>query len=59
MKANIEMIGKRVRALARTNAYEGKEGVVTSIGNAKLPIHVTLDGEKFETDFMQCELEII
>jgi len=52
-----EMVGKRVRAIVA--CWEGREGVVTSVGNEALPIHVTLDGEKWETDFKANELEVI
>ena len=55
-----EMVGKRVRASSSiSDIYEGREGIVTSIGNAKLPIHVTLDGDNWETDFRVDELEVI
>ena len=52
-----EMVGKRVRAIVC--GWEGREGVVTSIGNEILGVHVTLDGEKWETDFKLNELEVI
>ena len=51
------MVGKRVRAIVC--GWEGRKGVVTSIGNEKLGVHVTLDGEKWETDFKANELEVI
>lgn len=53
-----EMVGKRVRAIVEGN-FESREGKVTSIGNAVLPIHVTLDGDNWETDFRADELEVI
>ncbi len=51
------MIGKRVRAIVA--CWEGRKGIVTSVGNEALPIHVTLDGETWETDFKKNELEVI
>ena len=36
--------------------WEGRKGIVTSIGNEVLPIHVTLDGENWETDFTADEV---
>ena len=57
MTTKQDMIGKRVRA--RVCTYEGREGIVTSIGNEKLGVHVTLDGETLETDFMKNELDVI
>ena len=53
-----EMVGERVRAVVGGN-FKGREGKVTSIGNAVLPIHVTLDGDNWETDFRADELEVI
>ena len=53
-----EMVGKRVRAVVGGN-FKGREGKVTSTGNAVLPIHVTLDGDNWETDFRADELEVI
>lgn len=57
MTTKQDMIGKRVRAIVA--CWEGREGIVTSIGNEKLGVHVTLDGETWETDFMKNELEVI
>jgi len=57
MMTKQDMIGKRVRA--RVCTYEGREGIVTSIGNEKLGVHVTLDGETWETDFKKNELDVI
>tara|TARA_R100000458_G_C8266073_1_gene241100 strand:+ start:467 stop:640 length:174 start_codon:yes stop_codon:yes gene_type:complete len=57
MTTKQDMIGKRVRA--RVCTYEGREGIVTSVGNEALPIHVTLDGETWETDFKINELDVI
>ena len=38
--------------------YIGRTGLVTSVADStKLPIHVTLDGETWETDFAFMELE--
>ena len=53
-----EMVGERVRAVVGGN-FKGREGKVTSTGNAVLPIHVTLDGDNWETDFRVDELEVI
>ena len=57
-----EMVGKRVRAIVGGN-FKGREGKVTSIRNdgvwVALPIHVTLDGDNWETDFRADELEVI
>ena len=53
-----EMVGKRVRAVVGGN-FEDREGNVTSIGNEALPVHVTLDGDNWETDFRVDELEVI
>ena len=39
--------------------WEGRKGIVTSIGNEVLPIHVTLDGEEWETDFTADEVKLI
>ena len=39
--------------------WEGRKGFVTSIGNEVLPIHVTLDGENWETDFTTDEVQVI
>ena len=55
---NTDLIGTRVRAEVKGN-FRGREGIVTSIGNAVLPIHVTLDGDNWETDFREDELEVI
>ena len=52
------MVGKRVRAVVGGN-FEDREGNVTSIGNEALPVHVTLDGDNWETDFRVDELEVI
>ena len=52
------IIGSRVRAEVE-GKFKGREGIVTSIGNAVLPIHVTLDGDTWETDFREDELEVI
>ena len=38
--------------------WEGKRGKITSVGNEALPIHVTLEGESWETDFTLEELEV-
>ena len=38
--------------------WEGKRGIITSVGNEALPIHVTLEGESWETDFTLEELEV-
>ena len=51
----IRTSGPRVRVVAEGN-FEGREGIVTSIGNEALPIHVTLDGEDWETDFTADEI---
>tara|TARA_R100001163_G_scaffold41724_2_gene31617 strand:- start:1839 stop:2012 length:174 start_codon:yes stop_codon:yes gene_type:complete len=57
MTTKQDMIGKRVRAIVA--CWEGRKGIVTSVGNEALPIHVTLDGETWETDFKKNELEVI
>jgi len=49
-----EYIGKRVSITVE--GWEGRAGVVTSVGNEVLPIHVTLDGEDWETDFTVDEI---
>jgi hypothetical protein len=36
--------------------FRGREGIITSIGAGVIPIHVTFEGEKFETDFAAKEL---
>jgi hypothetical protein len=51
-----EYVGKRVKITVA--GWEGRAGVVTSVGNEALNIHVTLDGENHETDFTADELEI-
>ena len=50
--------GTRVRVRIEGN-FEDREGNVTSIGNEALPVHVTLDGDNWETDFRADELEAI
>ena len=49
-------VGKRVSITVA--GWEGRAGVVTSVGNEVLPIHVTLDGEDWETDFTADEVEV-
>jgi len=54
---NTNLIGKDVRVIGSI-AFEGRRGKVTSIGTGKIPIHVTLDGETWETDFARDELKV-
>lgn len=57
-----ELLNKKVKVIKQIfgNTYIGKVGVVTSIGKGEsLPIHVTLDGDKYETDFTVGELEVL
>lgn len=61
---NENLIGKIVKVVSDgivgyRSQFIGKIGVVTSVGDAKLPIHVTLESQKFETDFRVDELEVI
>jgi hypothetical protein len=61
---NEKLIGKTVKIvkdsiIGNRGQFIGKAGVVTSVGNATLPIHVTLEGQKFETDFRVEELEVL
>jgi hypothetical protein len=51
------LVGKRVVVKARLANFGGQSGRVTSIGNEKLPVHVTLDGDICETDFRANELD--
>lgn len=54
-------IGQRVRLNENCTVKKwiGREGTITSFGNAVLPVHVTLDGENYETDFKENELEAL
>ena len=61
---NENLIGKIVRVVSDKivgyrGQFIGKVGVVTSVGDAKLPIHVTLQGQTFESDFRVDELEVM
>ena len=51
-----DLIGKHVNITVE--GWEGRKGIVTSVGNELLPIHVTLDKETWETDFTVDELEV-
>ena len=53
-----QMLRTRVRIVVEGN-FKGRQGVVTSVGNEALPVHVTLDGDHWETDFTATELEVI
>ena len=53
-----ELIGRNVKVNVINECLDGRRGVITSIGNAVLPIHVTLEGESWETDFKLEELEM-
>lgn len=53
------MIGKNVIVNCSNKLLNGKKGVVTSIGSGVIPIHVTLEGERFETDFAKKELRVV
>ena len=53
-----ELVNQKVRIVVEGN-FKGKQGIITSVGNEALPIHVTLNGEKWETDFKANELEVI
>ena len=53
------MIGKKVIVVRQNfgSAFVGRTGIVTSIGKGVIPIHVTLEGDKLETDFAKNELK--
>ena len=53
-----ELVNQKVRIVVEGN-FKGKQGIVTSVGNEALPIHVTLDGEAWETDFSFHEMELL
>ena len=53
---SVSLLGRKVRITIE--GWEGRKGIVTSVGNEALPIHVTLEGESWETDFTPEELEV-
>ena len=53
-----ELVNQKVRIVVEGN-FKGKQGIITSVGNEALPIHVTLDGEAWETDFSFHEMELL
>ncbi len=52
------LINKKVRIVVEGN-FKGKQGIITSVGNEAFPVHVTLDGEDWETDFSFHEIELL
>jgi hypothetical protein len=53
-------VGLRVRVDCGNPRFDGKLGTVTSIDERLvLPVHVTIDGEKSETDFREDELFVV
>lgn len=54
-------IGQKVKVIKQNFGfrYIGKTGIITSLGSGVIPVHVTLDGEKIETDFAANELQIL
>lgn len=50
-------INTRIRINCKNPNFNDKLGTITSINkNLMLPFGVTIDGEKFETDFRELEL---
>src|SRR3990167_10667976 len=58
MKKNDMRVGDTVKILC-TGKFQGKEGIVTSIGKGVIPIHVTFEGRTHETDFAINEIKFI
>ena len=52
-------IGTKVQATVANKYLNGKTGTITSIGKGVIPFHVTLDGDKHETDFAEKELRVL
>jgi hypothetical protein len=50
-------VGTKVRAKGKLTQRFPKLGTVTSLGTGKIPVHVTFEGDSFETDFNESELE--
>jgi hypothetical protein len=50
-------IGQKVRV--KGTSFNGRTGVITGFHTGVIPVGVTLDGEKHETDFAEKELESI
>ena len=53
-------IGNRVRVVKDAmKHFNGREGTITGFHAGVIPVGVTLDGEKHETDFSEKELEVV
>tara|TARA_Y100000310_G_scaffold194850_1_gene194861 strand:+ start:502 stop:678 length:177 start_codon:yes stop_codon:yes gene_type:complete len=57
MNENSNLIGRKVTVIAE-GSFEGRRGEITSVGTGVIPIHVTLEGEAWETDFNDLEVEV-
>ena len=54
-------IGQSVKVVKQVfgKSFIGRTGKITSIGHEVLPVHVTLTGERHETDFKPRELRVL